>query len=319
MLRRGVSDRPFISVLITGYQRRQFMRSAVDSLFRQQDANFEVVVLKDWEDAVYDPYLREHGVRLYNEDTWGHGRTLARGIQRCEGEVVAILEDDDEFLPTKLAVVASMFGAHEDLVFYRNGFTEVPGPGVIPQPVSDFAFDTYDLHGVGIRRAIREHAYGCLSTFSFRKDAVLPRLDDLESTMVAPDGVLATILLDVRGRHHFSPERLTVRRTGTSIRPKGRAWDMEQARRVYERLAPKATSPAARMYVSSSLAWAKVESALSSSGTKLTVHDLVDYLRFFGFGFDANRLEITAWSLMDVLAPDLAIRGYARRRDSWAK
>lgn len=121
-------EQPIISIIIIDYSRPKFLKRAVDSALSQNmlRSQFEVIVVKNFEDPSIDYYLRETGVisllpvRNNSPMTWGFA--AAEGVRIARGEIICFLDDDDEFKELKLNVVYEEFKKNERLGYLHNGF-----------------------------------------------------------------------------------------------------------------------------------------------------------------------------------------------------
>lgn len=115
--------RPMISVLVLAYQRRAFLLGAVRSALRQTlpRNEYEVLVVKGFEDPDIDAALRELGVWCAFNDSPDYGPRLAVGLRAARGSIIALMDDDDEFEPEKLERVAKAFRSDPELNYYHNG------------------------------------------------------------------------------------------------------------------------------------------------------------------------------------------------------
>lgn len=111
-LRQGVSTDfgcPKVSVIIPTYNRPDALERALASVFHQTYPNLEIVVV---DDNTNNAKMRERtaaAVAIYpdvqyiqNHQNLGGGETRNVGIRKAKGELIAFLDDDDEFLPTKI-------------------------------------------------------------------------------------------------------------------------------------------------------------------------------------------------------------------------
>lgn len=97
---------PAVSVVIPTHNRPQLLARAIRSVLDQTFQDFEIIVVDDGfeksaEAAVKDfndPRLRY----LKNGTPLGGGATRNRGIDAARADIVAFLDDDDEWLPEKL-------------------------------------------------------------------------------------------------------------------------------------------------------------------------------------------------------------------------
>jgi hypothetical protein len=96
-----------VSVIIPTVRRPVLVRRAVDSVRRQTHAGLEIIVIIDGPDeatrlalgAIDEPRMRV----LLNAVAEGPGPARNRAAAQARGEWVAFLDDDDEWLPDKLA------------------------------------------------------------------------------------------------------------------------------------------------------------------------------------------------------------------------
>ena len=101
------ASRPTFSVIIPTYGRSRFLDDAVASVLRQSVSDFECLVI---DDASPTPAVLEGDprIRVVRRSTNG-GPAAARntGLAEAKGEYVAFLDDDDLFVPDRLAFARS--------------------------------------------------------------------------------------------------------------------------------------------------------------------------------------------------------------------
>jgi glycosyltransferase involved in cell wall biosynthesis len=112
---------PFISVIITAHNRREFLLDAVNSALNQTlpKDEYEIIVVKNFEDERIDKFLEEHNVKNIITNDGPFGADLARGVEESKGEVISLLDDDDLWLPQKLEKVKQVF-QDENVIYYHN-------------------------------------------------------------------------------------------------------------------------------------------------------------------------------------------------------
>jgi len=97
---------PIVSVIISTYNRRARLERAVRSVLGQGFAQFEIIIVdnaseddtQEYVKSINDPRVR------YIKDEINKGGPAARntGIRNSRAGFIALLDDDDEFLPDKL-------------------------------------------------------------------------------------------------------------------------------------------------------------------------------------------------------------------------
>jgi len=120
---------PRVSVVIPTYRRAGFLREAVDSALAQTVQDAEVIVVEDGSrDA--EEVLRPLGARVRYAWQPNQGAAAARnlGAELAAGEWLAFLDDDDLWLPDKLArQLAHVEGAPEIGLVHTAYFHQTDG------------------------------------------------------------------------------------------------------------------------------------------------------------------------------------------------
>lgn len=123
---------PKVSVIIPTQNRAAFLRAAVQSVLNQTFQDFEIIVVDDASQdqtaevvrSLADPRIRY----LHHETKKGQGVTRNDGIQLASGEYVALLDDDDEWLPQKLGKQVLLLDSSSNKVgLIYTGFYRVDG------------------------------------------------------------------------------------------------------------------------------------------------------------------------------------------------
>lgn len=110
------STSPLISIIVPAYNVATYIGEALDSVFAQDFQNFETIVVNDGStdtpelELALEPY-RDRIIYLKQPN---RGISAARnaGLRVARGELIALLDSDDEWLPGKLT---------EQLEFMRTG------------------------------------------------------------------------------------------------------------------------------------------------------------------------------------------------------
>jgi glycosyltransferase involved in cell wall biosynthesis len=112
-----------ISVVITAYNRRRFLLKAVKSVLEQTDTNHicDIIVIKNFVDDTIDSQLLRNSVKVINAGSGGAGEYLLLGARASSGDLIAFLDDDDYFYPTKIERVIQCFKNDPKLTYYHNG------------------------------------------------------------------------------------------------------------------------------------------------------------------------------------------------------
>ena len=121
----------YISVIITAYNRRQYVLDAVKSAIEQSLSRqlYEIIIVKNFHDINIDAFAEEHNViNIYSENKTLSGKILeAIGIAR--GNILCFLDDDDMFYREKLEYVLNKFNESDNLCYLHNNFTAISSDG----------------------------------------------------------------------------------------------------------------------------------------------------------------------------------------------
>jgi glycosyltransferase involved in cell wall biosynthesis len=100
-----VPDQPLFSIIIPTYGRADFLAEAVDSVLAQTVEDFECLVIDDASPEPVSVTTFDRRVRVVRREVNG-GPSAARntGLAQATGRYVAFLDDDDLYLPDRLAL-----------------------------------------------------------------------------------------------------------------------------------------------------------------------------------------------------------------------
>lgn len=95
-----------VSVIIPTYRRPEFLRRSIDSVLNQTFQEFELIVVDDCSGDFTLQVMKNYtDPRIcFLQHTTKKGGAAARntGIRKSQGQYIAFLDDDDEWLPAKL-------------------------------------------------------------------------------------------------------------------------------------------------------------------------------------------------------------------------
>src|SRR5687767_13189801 len=96
---------PLVSVIIPTYNRASVVCRAIDSVLGQTYGNIEVIVVDDGSTDETLERLHSYGdrIRVLTQANAGPSVARNRGIAVATGGIVAFLDSDDYWLPTKVA------------------------------------------------------------------------------------------------------------------------------------------------------------------------------------------------------------------------
>ena len=146
-----------VSVVVPTYNRPQGLKSALESVLNQTHENFEVLVVNDSTEeaaarqiieSLSDPRLHYHR----NNRTKGANGARNTGILYSNGDFVAFLDDDDEWLPQKLEWQIAYLSSHPDYVgmfsaykIYQSGSWQLKRQSVSTLTMRDCLLNTISI------------------------------------------------------------------------------------------------------------------------------------------------------------------------------
>jgi len=129
------AQRPTISVIVPVYKGERFLADALDSVAAQTYAPLETIVVDDGSpDASAEIAAARPGVRLVRQSNQGVAAARNAGLAAARGELLAFLDQDDEWLPGKLARQVAHLLEHPDVAIVLTHMHHVlvedtPRPG----------------------------------------------------------------------------------------------------------------------------------------------------------------------------------------------
>lgn len=119
---RALPEAPLVSVLVANYNHAAYVGRAIESVRRQTYAKWEVVVCDDGSTddslALLETLSRcDRRITVVAKDNGGHASALNAAFVCSRGEVVAILDADDEWFPQRIELtLQAMRGTNAGMV-----------------------------------------------------------------------------------------------------------------------------------------------------------------------------------------------------------
>lgn len=122
-----------VSVVIPSYNSGRFLERAVRSVLTQSFTDIEVIVVDDGS-AQPQAEIESLDARIRFVRQRNRGVSVARnhGVEIAQAPLVAFLDHDDEWLPTKLQAQFDLISAYPDAAFWCSAFEWVDGDESLP-------------------------------------------------------------------------------------------------------------------------------------------------------------------------------------------
>jgi glycosyltransferase involved in cell wall biosynthesis len=145
-----MSERPLVSVVIPAFNAEPFIAEAITSALAQDYGRVEVVVVDDGSADRTAAIASGYPVTCHTQANAGQAAARNAGVAAARGSLVAFLDADDLWMPSKLSVQVACLLAHPEIDYVlvrmqrslRPGATWPPGtpaswfeepqPGTIP-------------------------------------------------------------------------------------------------------------------------------------------------------------------------------------------
>lgn len=123
---------PLVSIALSTYNGERHLREQLDSVLAQAGVDFEVVAVddgsRDGTTAILEAYATRHRRLRWSRNPRNLGPTLSfeRAISLCGGDFVAPCDQDDIWLPHKLAQLVEAIG-EADLAYADSAYVNAEG------------------------------------------------------------------------------------------------------------------------------------------------------------------------------------------------
>jgi glycosyltransferase involved in cell wall biosynthesis len=125
---------PLVSVIIPTFNRSSLIKEALDSALSQNYRPMEIVVIDDGSTDNTEQVVASYGgIKYIRQANSGPAAARNNGIRASSGELIALLDSDDRWLPRKLERQVPLFTdpeiglVHAAIRFFRDGTGEVLG------------------------------------------------------------------------------------------------------------------------------------------------------------------------------------------------
>ncbi len=124
------SGTPLVSVIIPTYNRAWILREAIESVLQQDFDDFELIVVDDGSTDNTGKILAGFAsdIMVLRQTNQGVSAARNRGMAEADGQLIALLDSDDVWLPQKLSRQVEFFDKHPaavinqtEEIWIRNG------------------------------------------------------------------------------------------------------------------------------------------------------------------------------------------------------
>src|SRR5688572_17270136 len=115
-----MSFTPLVSVLINNYNYARFLPDAIESALNQTYPAIEVIVVDDGSTDESAAVIQRFGTRIVPvlQQHGGQDAALNAGASIARGELLALLDSDDYFVPHKIDLIVREFQNRPEAVLF---------------------------------------------------------------------------------------------------------------------------------------------------------------------------------------------------------
>ena len=174
-----MDGKPFISVIITAYNRKEFLLNAIKSALNQtlSKDKYEILVIKNFSDNKIDKFMDENNITSIISDGI-EGEYPYTALNKSNGEILSFLDDDDLMKENKLEIVYNTFN-DKNIGYYHNNFEVLLNNDIVHNKlINSPKYKTIEIYNKDKNRYIyymeKKLLYVNNSCISIRKEILKP-------------------------------------------------------------------------------------------------------------------------------------------------
>jgi glycosyltransferase involved in cell wall biosynthesis len=334
---RRLSAEPLVSIIVSNYNYGRFIGTSIQSALEQTYRNIELIICDDGstDNSVQEIEMYERKdsrLRLIRKQNGGQASGFNAAFAVSRGDIIALLDSDDLFLPHKVERIVADFQAHPDSGFgvhrvirvsedlRRQGVWPMSAPlpsgwygsrllqdgGILPYmpPTS----------GLSLRRDVADRIFPLPLEEPLVRcpDQLITRLAPLITNVTCEDEALAQYRL--HGENNYGPDRVTAASFKRELEYCEALWAAQK--RFLESFAPRLADEFQPLSLHPYIAYNRYLHARLTKDPDLRSH----YKRFMAVNLETNARHLWFWRLSPYLP--LAVFDFAINlliRQSWLK
>lgn len=126
-----------VSTIIPAYNGDRYLKAAIDSILAQTYQDLEIIVVDDGSTDNTPQIAQQYGARVqyFSQTNQGVAASRNLGLAKARGEYIAFLDQDDVFLPYKLALQVALLEKDDNLGMVNSGWEIIDQQGEIQAAV----------------------------------------------------------------------------------------------------------------------------------------------------------------------------------------
>ncbi|MCL4334997.1 MAG: glycosyltransferase family 2 protein [Candidatus Thermoplasmatota archaeon] len=206
-----------LSVIVMAYNRKQYLLDALKSVINQDypRESYEVIVSKNYADSDVDKFIQDNGMKSLTVGNVSQGEQLAIALNVAQGDIICLLDDDDEFTAKKLSTVERVFSEQRDLIYLHNEYKTKRNENLISKYKYKHLRKDLVVNAMTFSDYSKILRFGFLtnnSSISFKKCALLSHLDLIRKFNSRLDFTIFMLVMNQKGKMGFIGDCLTIYR-----------------------------------------------------------------------------------------------------------
>jgi len=110
---------PRVTIIMPTYNSAKYIAPAIQSAIDQTFTDWELLIFNDGStdntDEVVEPFLSDSRIQYIKQENLGQPKTRNQGVRMAKGNLIALLDADDIWKPTKLEKQVAIFDKYPDV------------------------------------------------------------------------------------------------------------------------------------------------------------------------------------------------------------
>ncbi|WP_028376137.1 glycosyltransferase family 2 protein [Leeuwenhoekiella sp. MAR_2009_132] len=166
---------PKITVVIPLYNKANFIKETLQSVYAQNFTDYEVVVINDGSTDGSEHHvlsLKNEKTKLINQANNGLSNARNTGIEHALGSVICLIDADDIWLPNHLQKIANLIDSYPEAQLYGTAYSELLPNGLLIKPKTNTGFKTTTLLIEDFFITSAQQPFITPSSFGFKKEII---------------------------------------------------------------------------------------------------------------------------------------------------
>lgn len=163
------SEQRLVSVILTVFNRENYLRRSIDSLLAQSFCEWELIAIDDGSEDNSFNILKEYenlfkSIKIFKQKNMKLAFSRNRGIKLSSGDFITFLDSDDEYETDHLLLRMNYVNDHPDVEFIHGG-VKIIGDEFVRDKNNPFGFVHLSECTIGATFFGKRHVFQSLNGF----------------------------------------------------------------------------------------------------------------------------------------------------------